>query len=97
MHTHPQHDTAQTETYSSKVLSLLTIDRELLARLINTSKASYIVGIVMVVFGFGGLVLLVPSYVADMKYGNTGVELASLLITIIILIIGFILSLTSEH
>jgi hypothetical protein len=75
----------------------MTINRALLVRRINTSKASYIVGIVMVVFSAAWLVLLVPTYIADMKYGNTGVELATLLITIIVLIAGLILSLTSEH
>jgi VIT1/CCC1 family predicted Fe2+/Mn2+ transporter len=75
----------------------MTIYKALLARRKNTSKASYIAGIVMVVFGFGGLVLLVPTYITDMKYGNTGLELPTLLITIIVLIIGLILSLTSEY
>jgi VIT1/CCC1 family predicted Fe2+/Mn2+ transporter len=75
----------------------MTIDRALLERLVNTSKASYIVGILMVVFSVGGLVLLVPSYIADIKYGNTGLEVPTSLIAIIVLIIGLILSLTSEH
>ena len=57
----------------------------MLTRRINTSKASYIVGILMVVFSVGGFVLLVPSYFADIKYSNTGLELPTLLITIIVL------------
>jgi hypothetical protein len=51
----------------------------------------------MVIFSVSWLVLLVPIYLADIKTGNTGTELASLLITIVVFIIGLILSLTSEH
>jgi hypothetical protein len=51
----------------------------------------------MVVFSGAWLVLLVPVYIADVKTGNTGLELPTLLITIIVLIVGLILSLTSEH
>lgn len=66
-------------------------------RLINTSKAGFIVGVVMVIFSVAFLVLFVPSYLADMKYGNTDVELATLIVTVVVFIIGLILSLTSEH